>query len=71
MRKGLARDIYNTGRLDAYEKTAQDAQDNFISSWRNYIDKKNLEGVNNWNLQNQVNTFNAINPNYKINISRL
>lgn len=34
------RDIYNTGRLDAYEKTAQDAQDNFISSWRNYIDKK-------------------------------
>ena len=61
------RDIYNTGRLDAYEKGAQDAQDNFISSWRNYIDKKNLEGVNNWNLQNQVNTFNAINPNYKIN----
>ena len=61
------RDIYNTGRLDAYEKAAQDAQDNFISSWRNYIDKKNLEGVNNWNLQNQVNTFNAINPNYKIN----
>ena len=61
------RDIYNTGRLDAYEKAAQDAQDNFISSWRNHIDKKNLEGVNNWNLQNQVNTFNAINPNYKIN----
>ena len=61
------RDIYNTGRLDAYEKAAQDAQDNFISSWKNYIDKKNLEGVNNWNLQNQVNTFNAINPNYKIN----
>ena len=61
------RDIYNTSRLDAYEKGAQDAQDNFISSWRNYIDKKNLEGVNNWNLQNQVNTFNAINPNYKIN----
>ena len=61
------RDIYNTGKMDEYEKSAQDAQDNFIASWRNYIDKKNLENVNNWNLQNQVNTFNAINPNYKIN----
>ena len=61
------RDIYNTGKMDEYERLAQAAQDNFISSWRNHIDKKNLEGVNNWNLQNQVNTFNAINPNYKIN----
>src|SRR5690606_14901813 len=35
-------------------------------SWRNFIDKKNIENVNNYNLQQQVNASNAINDNYQI-----
>ena len=60
------RDIYNTGKLDNYEKLAQTALHNYTQSWRNYIDKRNLENVNNWNLENQRQAFNATNDNYKI-----
>lgn len=60
------RDQVNMGMLDNYEKLSQAALDNYTTSWRNFIDKKNLENVNNFNLQQQVNASNAVNPNYQI-----
>lgn len=62
----MQRDQTNTGRMDQYEKLAITGLDNYNQSWRNYIDKRNLEGVNNYNLENQRQAFNAVNDNYKI-----
>lgn len=60
------RDVTNLGMLDQYEQRSQTALDNYVQSWRNFIDKRNLENVANYNLQQQVNASNAVNPNYQI-----
>lgn len=60
------RDYTNLGLADKYEKEAITGLDNYYSEWRNFIDNANKQNVVNWNLQNQQNMFNAINPNYKI-----
>lgn len=65
----MQRDQTNMGRLDQYEKNAIVGLDNYTQSWRNFIDKKNLENVNNYNLENQRQAFNAVNDNYKIGAS--
>ena len=60
------RDQYNMGQLDNYEKLSQIALGNYTQSWRNFIDNKNLQNVNNFNTQQQVNASNAVNPNYQV-----
>jgi hypothetical protein len=62
----LQRDSTNLGLMGQYEKEAITGLDNYVQSWRNYIDKRNLENVNNWNLENQRQAFNAVNDNFKI-----
>ena len=60
------RDITNLGMLDQYEQRSQTALENYANEWKSYIDKRNLENVANWNLENQRQAFNAVNPNYQI-----
>lgn len=60
------RDQTNLGLQSEYERLSQTALDNYSQSWRNFIDKRNLENVNNWNLENSRMAFNAVNDNYKI-----
>lgn len=60
------RDNINAQMADKYEKESVLGQDNFYTSWLNYIDNKNRVNVQNWNLQNQVNATNAIMDNFKI-----
>lgn len=62
----LQRDSTNLGLMSQYEKEAITGLDNYVQSWRNYIDKRNLENVNNWNLENQRQAFNAVNDNFQI-----
>lgn len=62
----MKRDQTNIGLADKYEREQIVGLDNYYSEWRNFIDNKNKQNVVNWNLQNQQNMFNAINPNYKI-----
>lgn len=61
-----ARDNANLQLMGQYEKEAITGLDNYVQSWRNYIDKRNLENLNNWNLENQRQAFNAVNDNFKI-----
>ena len=60
------RDQYNIGQLDNYEKLSQIAQQNYYDEWRGFINNKNLQNVNNFNTQQQVNASNAVNPNYQV-----
>ncbi|MDR1019041.1 MAG: hypothetical protein LBM02_10125 [Lachnospiraceae bacterium] len=60
------RDAKNLTLAYKYEKEAIVGQDHFYDEWRNYINNRNRQNVVNWNLQNQQNMFNAINPNFKI-----
>lgn len=60
------RDQYNMGQLDNYEKLSQIAQQNYYDEWRGFINNKNLQNVNNFNTQQQVNASNAVNPNYQV-----
>lgn len=62
----LQRDATNLTLASQYEKEAITGLDNYIQSWRNFIDKRNLENLNNWNLENQRQAFNAVNDNFKI-----
>ena len=62
----MNRDKTNIGLADKYEREQIVGLDNYYSEWRNFIDNRNKQNVVNWNLQNQQNMFNAINPNYKI-----
>ena len=62
----MKRDQTNLSLADKYEKEAIVGLDNYYNEWRNFIDNRNKQNVVNWNLQNQQNMFNAINPNYKI-----
>lgn len=62
----MKREAYNIGKMDNYERESQAALDNYATSWRNLLDAKYNDQVNSWNLQNEQNMFNAINPNIKI-----
>lgn len=62
----MQRDRTNLGLADKYEREAITGLDAFYSEWRNFIDNRNRQNLNNYNLQQQVNAFNAINPNYQI-----
>ena len=64
----MNRDKTNIGLADKYEREQIVGLDNYYSEWRNFIDNRNKQNVVNWNLQNQQNMFNAINPNYKIGV---
>lgn len=64
----MKRDQTNLSLADKYEKEAIVGLDNYYNEWRNFIDNRNKQNVVNWNLQNQQNMFNAINPNYKIGV---
>ena len=60
------RENSNIGALNNYEELSQRALDNYGQSWRNYYENQNKQNVNNWNLENQRQAFNATNDNYKI-----
>lgn len=60
------RDVYNTGAINNFEQLSQTALQNYYDEWRGYIDKKNLENLNNYNTEMQRQGFNAVNDNYKI-----
>lgn len=59
-------DEYNLRQAGTYENNMIKAIDNFTAEHRDYIDRVNKERVSNFNTQNQVNAYNALNPNYKI-----
>lgn len=52
-----------------YEQLAQTALQNFYDENRNYITKRNNDNIENWNLVNKINAYNAANPNYKFTSS--
>ena len=62
----MKRDQTNLGLADKYERESIVGLNNYYDEWRNFIDNRNRQNVVNWNLQNEQNTFNAMNPNYKI-----
>jgi len=62
----MQRDRTNLGLADKYEREAITGNDAFYAEWRNFIDNRNRQNLSNYNLQQQVNAFNAINPNYQI-----
>ena len=62
----MKRDQTNLGLADKYEREQIVGLDNYYNSWINFIDNGNRQNVANWNLQNEQNMFNAVNPNYKI-----
>ena len=62
----MKRDQTNLGLADKYEREQIVGISNYYDEWRNFIDNRNKQNVVNWNLSNQQNMFNAINPNYKI-----
>ena len=56
----------NSNLAGQYEKEQIVGLDNFYDEWKNFIDNSNRVNVANWNLQNQQNAANAVNPNYQI-----
>ena len=62
----MKRDQTNLSLADKYEKEQIIGLDNYANEWARFIDNRNRQNVANWNLQNEQNMFNAINPNYKI-----
>ena len=59
------RDNTNLNLASQYEKEAITGADNLYQSWRNFIDNKNRQNLENFNLQESVNAYNAMNPNYQ------
>lgn len=62
----MQRDATNTNLSATYEQQAIVGAANLYDEWRNYITNKNQQNLVNYNLQNQTNAFNAMNPNYQI-----
>ena len=60
------RDNTNLNLASQYEKEAVVGAANLYDEWRNFITNKNQQNLVNYNLQNQVNAYNAMNPNYQI-----
>lgn len=59
-------DLANNQESFAYENRSNVGLDNYYKEWLNFFDRKNKERMVNYNLQNQVNAVNAVNPNYNI-----
>ena len=59
------RDNTNLNLASQYQKEAITGADNLYQSWRNFIDNKNRQNLENFNLQENVNAYNAMNPNYQ------
>ena len=59
------RDNTNLNLASQYQKEAITGADNLYQSWRNFIDNKNRQNLENFNLQESVNAYNAMNPNYQ------
>ena len=62
----MNRDKTNLSLQNKYEMESIVGLDNYYSEYRNFIDNRNKQNVVAWNLQNQQNMFNAINPNFKL-----
>lgn len=62
----MSTDVANNQESAAYENRSNVGLDNFNKEWMNYIDRRNKERKVNYNLQNNVNAINAVNPNYNI-----
>ena len=52
-----------------YEQLGQTALQNFYDENRNFITKRNNDNIENWNVTNKINAYNAANPNYKMTSS--
>ena len=59
-------DLANNQESFAYENRSNIGLDNYYKEWTNFFDRRNKERMVNYNLQNQVNAVNAINPNYNV-----
>ena len=59
------RDNTNLNLASQYEKEAITGADNLYQSWVNFIDNHNRQNLENFNLQESVNAYNAMNPNYQ------
>ena len=59
-------DLANNRESFAYENRSNIGLDNYYKEWTNFFDRRNKERMVNYNLQNQVNAVNAINPNYNV-----
>ena len=59
-------DLANNQESFAYENRSNRGLDNYYKEWTNFFDRRNKERMVNYNLQNQVNAVNAINPNYNV-----
>lgn len=59
-------DLANNQESFAYENRSNIGLDNYYKEWTNFFDRRNNERMVNYNLQNQVNAVNAINPNYNV-----
>lgn len=62
----MSTDFANNQEAFGYENRSNIGLDNYYKEWINYTDRKNKERKVNYNLQNQVNAVNAVNPNYNI-----
>ena len=62
----MNRDKTNLSLQDKYERESIVGLNNYYSEYSNFIDNRNKQNVVAWNLQNQQNMFNAINPNFKL-----
>lgn len=60
------RDATNLNLADKYERESIVGRNNYYNEWVNFWDNANRQNVVNWNLQNEINAFNAINPNFQI-----
>lgn len=60
------RERLNKQALGFYTDKANQALNNYHQSWNNKLYQNYLQQVNDFNLHNQINSFNAVNPNYKI-----
>ena len=60
------RDATNLNLADKYERESIVGRNNYYNEWVNYWDNANRQNVVNWNLQNEINAYNAINPNFQI-----
>ena len=60
------RENSNIAAMNQYEQLAQTALGNYDKEWKSFYENQNLQNVNNWNLENQRQAFNATNDNFKI-----
>lgn len=60
------RDALNSQRRDVYSQQSNQAMDNYIKSWRGYLDAQNTQNARDWNLTNEYNMIQAMNQDMSI-----